>query len=409
MNAPLPKSATSTATAAPYVFSQRAQKITSSIIREILKVTERPEVISFAGGLPSPETFPIEVMKDAFDAVLNTRGKAALQYGPTEGFMPLREWIAADLNAKGARVTAENILLVSGSQQALDLLGKVLINPGQPVLVETPTYLGALQAFNLFEPSYRSVASDDQGLVPDAITPELREGAAFLYALPNFQNPTGRTLHEGRRRALVQKAVDLNLLVIEDDPYGDLRYEGQPQPMLLSIAAELGCENVVRMGSFSKTLAPGLRLGYIAAPKALMNKLVQAKQATDLHTATISQMAVHHVVSSGFLTEHLPKIRALYKNQCSVMIESLREHLPAGVHFTVPEGGMFLWLTLPAGIDTMKLLDAAVAANVAFVPGAPFYANEITPNTLRLSFVTVPPEKIRAGVKVLAEVIKGAM
>ncbi|MFC3148412.1 PLP-dependent aminotransferase family protein [Piscinibacterium candidicorallinum] len=409
MNAPLPKSATSTAATTPYVFSQRAQKITSSIIREILKVTERPEVISFAGGLPSPETFPIEVMKDAFDAVLNTRGKAALQYGPTEGFMPLREWIAADLNAKGARVTAENILLVSGSQQALDLLGKVLINPGQPVLVETPTYLGALQAFNLFEPSYRSVASDDEGLVPDAITPELREGAAFLYALPNFQNPTGRTLHEDRRRALVQKAVDLNLLVIEDDPYGDLRYEGQPQPMLLSIAAELGCENVVRMGSFSKTLAPGLRLGYIAAPKALMNKLVQAKQATDLHTATISQMAVHQVVSSGFLTEHLPKIRALYKNQCSVMIESLREHLPAGVHFTVPEGGMFLWLTLPEGIDTMKLLDAAVAANVAFVPGAPFYANEITPNTLRLSFVTVPPEKIRAGVKVLAEVIKKAL
>ncbi|HET7773729.1 MAG TPA: PLP-dependent aminotransferase family protein [Burkholderiaceae bacterium] len=409
MNAPLPTSATSTATATPYVFSQRAQKITSSIIREILKVTERPEVISFAGGLPSPETFPIEVMKDAFDAVLNTRGKAALQYGPTEGFMPLREWIASDLNAKGARVSAENILLVSGSQQALDLLGKVLINPGQPVLVETPTYLGALQAFNLFEPSYRSVASDDQGLVPDAITPELREGAAFLYALPNFQNPTGRTLHEDRRRALVQKAIDLNLLVIEDDPYGDLRYEGQPQPMLLSIAAEMGCENVVRMGSFSKTLAPGLRLGYIAAPKALMNKLVQAKQATDLHTATISQMAVHHVVSSGFLTEHLPKIRALYKNQCSVMIESLREHLPAGVHFTVPEGGMFLWLTLPEGIDTMKLLDAAVAANVAFVPGAPFYANEITPNTLRLSFVTVPPEKIRAGVKLLAEVIKKAL
>jgi 2-aminoadipate transaminase len=408
MNAPLPKSATSTAAATPYVFSQRAQKITSSIIREILKVTERPEVISFAGGLPSPETFPIEVMKDAFDAVLNTRGKAALQYGPTEGFMPLREWIASDLNAKGARVTAENILLVSGSQQALDLLGKVLINPGQPVLVETPTYLGALQAFNLFEPSYRSVASDGQGLVPDAITPALREGAAFLYALPNFQNPTGRTLHEDRRRALVQKAIDLNLLVIEDDPYGDLRYEGQPQPMLLSIAAEMGCENVVRMGSFSKTLAPGLRLGYIAAPKALMNKLVQAKQATDLHTATISQMAVHQVVSSGFLTEHLPRIRALYKNQCSVMIESLREHLPAGVHFTVPEGGMFLWLTLPEGIDTMKLLDAAVAANVAFVPGAPFYANEITPNTLRLSFVTVPPEKIRAGVKVLAEVIKKA-
>jgi 2-aminoadipate transaminase len=396
--------------APPYKFSDRANKITSSVIREILKITERPEVISFAGGLPSPATFPIELMRKAFDKVLDTQGKSALQYGPTEGYAPLREWIAANLRKSGAKVAAENIMLVSGSQQALDLLGKVLINPGQPVLVETPTYLGALQAFNLFEPIYRSVASDEEGLKPEAITAELAKDAAFLYALPNFQNPTGRTLHEGRRRALIDRAIALNLLVIEDDPYGDLRYRGEAQPSLLSIATQAGCDNVVRMGSFSKTLAPGLRLGYIAAPTALISKLIQAKQATDLHTATVTQMAVYEVIKDGFLDTHVPKTCALYRDQSDAMLAALSEHMPAGVTWTTPEGGMFLWLTLPAdqGYDAMKLLDAAVARNVAFVPGEPFYANESVPNTLRLSFVTVPPEKIRVGIKALAEVIRAA-
>ena len=299
-------------------------------------------------------------------------------------------------------------MLVSGSQQALDLLGKVLINPGQPVLVETPTYLGALQAFNLFEPIYRSVASDEEGLLPEAITAELAKDAAFLYALPNFQNPTGRTLHEDRRRALIDRAIALNLLVIEDDPYGDLRYRGEAQPSLLSLATHAGCENVVRLGSFSKTLAPGLRLGYIAAPTALISKLIQAKQATDLHTATVTQMAVYEVIKDGFLDTHVPKTCALYRHQCDAMLAALKEHMPAGVTWTTPEGGMFLWLTLPAdkGYDSMKLLDAAVAKNVAFVPGEPFYANESVPNTLRLSFVTVAPDKIREGVKLLADVIR---
>jgi 2-aminoadipate transaminase len=402
MNAPT----TAANIAPPWKFSERAVKITSSAIREILKITERPEVISFAGGLPSPEVFPIEVMRAAFDKVLAENGKTALQYGATEGFPPLREWVAANLRREGADVKAENIMLVSGSQQALDLLGKVLINPGQRVLVETPTYLGALQAFNLFEPIYTSVSSDDNGLQPDALTPAITNGAAFLYALPNFQNPTGRTLSNARREALVARATAQNLLVIEDDPYGELRYRGTPQRSLLSLAGEAKSSCVVRLGSFSKTLAPGLRLGYIVAPTPLISKLVQAKQATDLHTATLTQMAVYEVVKGDFLSQHLPKTRDLYRDQCDTMLASLKEHMPAGVSWNEPEGGMFLWVTLPKSIDSMKLLDLAVAKNVAFVPGAPFYANDPVPNTLRLSFVTVPPEKICTGVKVLAEVIR---
>jgi 2-aminoadipate transaminase len=390
----------------PWKFSDRAEKITSSVIREILKITERPEVISFAGGLPSPAAFPIEVMRAAFDKVLAENGKAALQYGATEGFAPLREWVAATLRREGADVLAENILLVSGSQQALDLLGKVLINPGQRVLVETPTYLGALQAFNLFEPHYVSVPSDDDGLRPDALTPALTEGAAFLYALPNFQNPTGRTLPNARRETLVSRATANNLLLIEDDPYGDLRYRGVAQPSLLALASQAKSSCVVRLGSFSKTLAPGLRLGYIAAPTPLISKLVQAKQATDLHTATLTQMAVYEVVKNGFLDDHLPITRTLYRDQCDAMLAALKEHMPPGVSWNTPEGGMFLWVTLPAHIDSKLLLDQAVARNVAFVPGAPFYANDPVANTLRLSFVTVPQDKIREGIKVLAEVIR---
>jgi 2-aminoadipate transaminase len=391
-------------------FSARAKAITSSVIREILKITERPEVISFAGGLPSPATFPVEVMKAAFDRVLTAQGKSALQYGPTEGYAPLRQWLADHLTQSGVRgLTADNILLVSGSQQALDLLGKVLIDPRQKVLVETPTYLGALQAFNLFEPRYVSVASDEHGLQPEAINQDIAQDAAFLYALPNFQNPTGRTLDAARRSALIDRARQLDFLVIEDDPYGDLRYRGSTQPSLLSLASQAGYEGVVRMGSFSKTLAPGLRLGYIAAPQVLIKKLVQAKQATDLHTATLTQMAVYEVVKDGFLDTHVPNTCALYREQCDAMLAALKQHMPAGVTWNAPEGGMFLWVQLPAHIDSMKLLDVAVANNVAFVPGAPFYANDVVPNTLRLSFVTVPKEKIAQGVEILAQVIRKAL
>lgn len=387
------------------VFSERANQLTSSVIREILKVTERPEVISFAGGLPAPAGFPVEKMRETFDKVLADSGKVALQYGPTEGYKPLREWVAQDLNKAGANLTIDNILIVSGSQQALDLLGKILIDKGSKVLVEDPTYLGALQSFNQYQPAYTSVPTDEGGLIPEAITPELAAGARFLYALPNFQNPTGRTLNRARREALVQKAATLKLPIIEDDPYGELRYAGEPQPGLLALGAEVGA-NVIRLGTFSKVLAPGLRLGFIAAHAKIIHKLVQAKQATDLHTPTLTQMAVYEAVKDGFLAEHLPNVREIYRRQGHCMLEALEREFPAGVTWTKPEGGMFLWVTVPEHIDTQKLLTEAVEQNVAFVPGGPFFAGKPQHNTMRLSFATVPEEKIRAGIAILGKLLK---
>ena len=388
-----------------YTFSKRAQQITSSAIREILKVTALPEVISFAGGLPTPAGFPLETVRQAFDRVLRENGKNALQYGPTEGYQPLREWVVEHLRSEGAELTVDNILIVSGSQQALDLLGKILIDPGSKVLVETPSYLGALQAFNLYEPSYVNVPADDGGLIPEAITDEIAAGARFLYALPNFQNPTGRTLTTERRHALLARAGAAGLPVIEDDPYGELRYAGEPQPSLLSLSKQYGA-TVIRMGSFSKVLAPGLRVGYIAAPREIIDKLVQAKQAADLHTSSLVQMAIHEVVRDGFLKEHLPKVREIYRLQCGYMLDALEREFPASVRWTRPEGGMFIWVTLPAHIDSTVLLERAVAQNVAFVPGAPFYAGKGEKNTLRLAFVTVPEDKIRTGVAILARLIR---
>ncbi|MGA2551970.1 MAG: PLP-dependent aminotransferase family protein [Burkholderiaceae bacterium] len=390
--------------AEPWHLSRRAQNLTSSAIREILKVTERPEVISFAGGLPSPEGFPVEVIERALSHVLSTRGKSALQYGPTEGVRALREWVADDLNASGAEVTAEEVLIVSGSQQGLDLLGKVLIDPSSKVLVETPSYLGALQSFSLYEPAFVSVASDEEGLVPEALNEPLCANARFLYALPNFQNPTGRTLPLERRLALLEAAARHGFPVVEDDPYGELRYDGQALPGLLSLSRHTGA-TVIRLGSFSKVLAPGLRLGYVVAPKPLLSKFVQAKQATDLHTGTLIQMAVHEIVQSGFLKTHLPQIRALYRSQCEAMLAALERHFPRSAQWTRPQGGMFIWVTLPEGIDTGELLGEAVAHNVAFVPGAPFYAGRAPGNTLRLSFVTVPEALIEEGIKRLGALI----
>jgi len=385
-------------------FSERALQLTSSAIREILKVTERPDITSFAGGLPAPDGFPAEVVRQAFDRVLTEQPRTALQYGPTEGYAPLRAWVADDLNRNGARVTPDDILIVSGSQQALDLLGKVLIDKDSKVLVETPSYLGALQSFSLYQPRYASVATDDGGLVPEAITPTMADGARFLYALPNFQNPTGRTLNPARRQELVTQAARLGLPVVEDDPYGELRYAGDHAPSLLSLAPAAGA-NVIRLGSFSKVLAPGLRLGYIAANRAIINKLVQAKQATDLHTSTLTQMAVYEIIKDGFLTQHLPVVRELYRKQCGYMLDAIAEHFPSDVAYTRPEGGMFIWVTLPAHIDSSVLLAQAIAEKVAFVPGAPFYASAPVHNTLRLSFVTVPETKIRAGIATLGRLI----
>ena len=385
-------------------FSERAQQLQSSFIREILKITQRPEIISFAGGLPSPATFPVEHMKAAFDKVLTENGKTALQYGPTDGYPLLREWIANSLSTSDCTIAPEQVLMTSGSQQALDLLGKVLIDEGSRVLVETPSYLGALQAFSVYRPEFKSVATDEHGLVPSSIDP-VAEGARMLYALPNFQNPTGRSLSVERRLELVQTCARHGIPLIEDDPYGALSYKGEPFPKMLN----MNPDGIIYMGSFSKVLTPGIRLGYVVAPLPLVRRLELAKQAADLHTAQLTQMVVYEVIKDGFLDTHIPKIRTLYANQCQAMLDAMAETFPKGVTWTKPEGGMFIWVTLPKNIDAMKLLDQAIASKVAFVPGAPFYANEAETNTLRLSFVTVPPERIREGVSVLAKLIAAQM
>ena len=385
-------------------FSERAQQLQSSFIREILKITQRPEIISFAGGLPSPATFPVEKMQAAFDKVLASNGKVALQYGPTDGYLPLRQWIADSLSIAGSTISPEQILMTSGSQQALDLLGKVLIDEGSRVLVETPSYLGALQAFSVYRPQFASVDTDDEGLVPASVEP-LADGARLLYALPNFQNPTGRSLSVARRLELVETCARHGLPLIEDDPYGALSYNGAPSPKMLN----MNPEGVIYMGSFSKVLTPGIRLGYVVAPLPLARRLELAKQAADLHTSQLTQMVVHEVVKDGFLEQHIPGIRALYGDQCQAMLAALETHFPAGVSWTRPQGGMFIWVTLPRHIDAMQLLDEAIASKVAFVPGAPFYANTPESNTLRLSFVTVPPERIREGIAILGKLIAARM
>ncbi|MRW94033.1 aminotransferase class I/II-fold pyridoxal phosphate-dependent enzyme [Duganella sp. FT80W] len=381
-------------------FAERAEQLQASFIREILKITQQPEIISFAGGLPSPLTFPVDEMQAAFDKVLRENGKVALQYGPTDGYTPLRQWIADQLSVNGAKIVPEQILMTSGSQQALDLLGKVLIDEGSRVLVETPSYLGALQAFSVYRPEFKSVETDEHGLVPSSID-AVAEGARMLYSLPNFQNPTGRSMSLERREQLVETCARLGLPLIEDDPYGALSYKGEPLPKMVA----MNPDGVIYMGSFSKVLTPGIRLGYVCAPLPLARRLELAKQAADLHTSQLTQMVVHEVVKDGFLERHIPKIRQLYGDQCQVMLDAMAQYFPAGVEWTKPEGGMFIWVTLPKHVDALKLLDEAIAQKVAFVPGSPFYANDAATNTLRLSFVTVPPERIRHGIEVLGKLI----
>lgn len=384
-------------------FSRRAAALKSSVIREILKVTELPQVISFAGGLPSPDTFPVDKIKQAVDDIMNSNeALKALQYGPTEGYKPLRQWVADLVNQREkTQLSIDNVLIVTGSQQALDLIGKALIDKGTKLLVETPTYLGGLQTFTQYEPEYISIASDDQGLNPDLLSDEEAKAANFLYTIPNFQNPTGRRLSAQRRKKLAEKAIANNLLMVEDDPYGELDYQGHRLPSLIGYAPD----NTLYLGSFSKILAPGMRLGYVVGPIPFIQKLVQIKQAADLHTPSYTQHIAYHVIKDGYLDLHIPKIRQLYKTRCQFMLNQLEKYMPKTVRWTKPEGGMFIWVELPEHINTTELLIEAVKNNVAFVPGETFFATNPKKNCLRLAFVTVPEEKIEKGIKVLADLI----
>ena len=383
-----------------WTLARRAERLNPSTIREILKITERPGIISLAGGLPSADTFPVQAMRDASAAVLRDTPREALQYAASEGFGPLREWVVQELAPHGLKAGADQVLITTGSQQGLDLVGKVLIDPGSTVAVESPTYLGALQAFAPYEPEFVAVEGDDDGPLPQAL--EAARGARFLYLLPNYQNPTGRCLPADRRRARVQRAAEIGLPIVEDNPYGDLWFDEPPPPPVCASAGD----GAVYLGSFSKVLAPGLRLGYVVAPRAMFPKLLQAKQASDLHSPSFNQRVVYEVIRNGFLKEHVPTIRERYKAQRDAMATALQAHLPPGCRWQAPVGGMFFWVTLPAHLDATALLPRAVEAGMAYVPGSSFYPQGGHENTLRLSFVTVPPERIVQGVEALGRVLK---
>lgn len=395
-------------------FAYRTSTVKSSAIRELLKLTQRPEVISFAGGLPAPDVFPVARFQEACHRVLERHGSQALQYSTTEGYLPLRETIASNLQRYGILATPENVLLTSGSQQALDLIAKLMINRGDRVLVEAPTYLGALQAFNVFGPDYVTVPVDGEGLRTDQLEDALRAGPKFMYILPNFQNPSGVTLSLQRREELVYLSDKYGIPIVEDDPYGQLRYEGQHLPPLVVLDREnlrrddaytLG--NVIYLSTFSKTLAPGLRLGWIVAPQEVIARLVQLKQGADLHTSTFVQMVAYEVTRDNFLDEHVKLIRQVYGERRDIMIEALNKFFPHEVTWTHPQGGLFLWVTMPEGSDCNELLQAAIKQDVAFVPGDCFFPKETDGlRHFRLNFSNATPEQIREGIRRLSLALK---
>lgn len=396
-------------------YALRMKNMTSSAIRELLKITGQPGVISFGGGYPAPEVFPVDEFAEACSRVLKDPQKAqqALQYGPSEGYYPLREMIARHTNRYGINITPEHVLITSGSQQALDLIGKVFINPGDHILVESPTYLGALQAWAAYNAEYITVPSDDEGIRIDMLEEALRRGPKFMYLLPNFQNPTGVTIPENRRRAIVELAEQYGVPIVEDDPYGQLRYEGEHIPPVSVIDDIVRREqnnpntgNAIYMSTFSKTLAPGLRLAWVLAPVSVINRMVQAKQGMDLHTSTFNQFVAYEVASGGFLDKHTQLIRKIYGERRNAMIESLEEHMPEGVKWTHPNGGLFLWITLPEGVSATDMFKKAVAQKVAFVPGAPFHATGGGENTMRLNFSAEKPEVINEGIARLGRVLR---
>ena len=390
--------------------------MSSSAIRELLKLTEQPDIISFGGGMPAPEVFPIEEFSEACQKVLRDYGAQALQYGPTEGFRPLREMIARHTLRYGFEISPDNILITSGSQQALDLLGKILINRGDHILVESPTYLGALQAWNAYGAQYVTVPMDDHGMDTDTLENALRSGPKFIYVLPNFQNPTGVTLSYERRVKLIELADRYGVPIVEDDPYGQLRYEGEHLPSVVVMDSQFrdNCSvcyrgNVIYLSTFSKILAPGLRLAWVVAPPEVIRKLVQAKQGADLHTASFIQAVAFEVAKGGFIDRHVKHIREVYTERRDVMLAAMDGYFPPGVEWTHPEGGLFLWGTLPESLSSAEVLKLAIEQKVAFVPGAAFYPNGGGHNTMRLNFSNATPEKIQLGISRLGKAIKEKM
>jgi 2-aminoadipate transaminase len=397
-------------------YAQRTHALSSSAIRELLKYTQDPELISFAGGLPGPEVFPLAQIEAAAQRVLRRQGAAAVQYSTTEGHLPLREMLVRHMDRYGIRVGPDNVLITTGSQQALDLIGKLFINPGDHVLCEAPTFLGALQAFSAYQAEYLPVAVDDDGMRMELLEDALRAAPKFIYVLPNFQNPAGVTLSLARRQRLVELASHYGVPIVEDDPYGQLRYEGDHLPPLVKLDAEFqGCANgerafrgdVLYLGTLSKTLAPGFRIGWVVAPEDVIRRLVTLKQGVDLHTSTFAQMVAYETAREGFLDRHVQTIRAAYRERRDAMLQALAVHFPPECRWTRPQGGLFLWVTLPDGMSSAALLPEALRRKVAFVPGKSFFAAGGGENTLRLNFSYCAPPVIEEGVRRLADVICG--
>jgi len=393
--------------------AERTESMRSSVIRELLKLTQDPYIISFAGGLPAPDFFPLREVEEACRYIIREDGAEALQYSMTEGYPPLKEYLSNAMHKYGVPARPDNVLLTNGSQQALDLIGKILIDPGDYVLTGRPTYLGAIQAWNAYQARYHTVRLDDQGMVVDEIEHAYEKVIAdsgkpprFIYVLPNFHNPAGTTLSRERREQLADIATKLDLPVVEDDPYGQLRYEGEDLPPICTYIPE----RTIYLGTFSKTLAPGLRLGWIVCPEELMKHFVQAKQGADLHTGTFTQYVANDICQRGFLKQHVKKLCAAYRERRDTMLDALAEFWPDACCWTHPDGGLFLWAQVPEGIDTMDFLRQALEEKVAYVPGVNFYPNEDGGfNAMRLNFSYCSEDTIVEGTRRLGVALKKAI
>lgn len=385
------------------LFATRMEYMKASEIRELLKVTERPEVISFAGGLPAPELFPIQSLAELTSRLILEEGYKALQYSTTEGYRPLREKKALRMEKVfRVMVDADEIIITSGSQQALDLIGKVLINPGDEVFMESPSYLGAINAFRAYEPKFVEVETDSEGMIPEALETALKMARhpKLIYIIPDFQNPTGRTWSLERRKTLVGLASKYGVIVVEDNPYGELRYEGEILPAVKSLDTEGW---VVSLGSFSKTLCPGMRIGWIAAQRTLLEKFVLVKQGADLHTSTFSQMQISRYIETQDFDGHIQRLRQVYRMRRDAIIRAMERYFPENVRYNHPQGGLFTWVELPEALDGSELLREALNKNVAFVPGASFFPCTPKKNTLRLNFSNMPEDRIEQGIMRLAD------
>ena len=385
-------------------FADRMKITQKSFIREILKVTEDPNIISFAGGLPNPKFFPVKEISDAATKVLKENGNSILQYSTTEGYFPLRKYISDRyLEKKGLVIDPEEIVILNGSQQGLDLVGKILLNKGDHIVIEKPGYLGAIQALTTYEPIFHSVPLLEDGIDLNLLEEVLKNNPIkLIYSVPNFQNPSGISYSKENREKLSELLKPYNTLVLEDDPYGELRFIGEDMPTIKEYLKDQG----ILLGSFSKIVAPGLRLGWICAPKEITEKIIIAKQASDLHSNCLSQRILYQYLCDTNIDEHIAIIREAYKKQRDLMVSMMACHFPKEVTFTKPEGGMFLWGTLPEGLSSNELFERCIKENVAFVPGSPFYVDGSGNNTFRLNFSNSDEVKIEEGIKRLAKAIK---